>query len=124
MAVSSTSCTADSVAFERLAATLPLAFNVGDDFPFRLLINRDLTGYTLAATIVNASTGATAATFAITTTLTTVAGVTNTRVNLSLTDTQTATLVPPTQYRWSFRWTTPTGDTRTILSGRVRAVRR
>lgn len=118
------SCTTETVAYERLAATLPLAFVSGDDFPFRVVVNRDLAGYTFAATVTNAATGAVVATFAITTAPITVDGETHTRISLALTDTQTAALGPPTAYRWSLRWTSPSGDTRTALSGRVRVVKR
>lgn len=117
-------CTQECVAYERLPASLPMAFVAGDDFPFRLLVNRDLAGYTYAATITNAATGAVAATFTVTAAPVTVAGATHTRITLTLTDTQTAALVPPTAYRWSLRWTTPTGDTRTAVAGRVRVVKR
>lgn len=119
----STAC-ADCPTYGRQPASLPLAFVQGDDFPFTLRVNRDLSTYTLAAAVLNVSTGATVCSFAVSQTPVTVAGATHTRVNLSLTDAQTATLTTPNAYRWHFRWTTPAGDTRTILTGRIRAVRR
>lgn len=117
-------CTQECIAYERLPASLPMAFVSGDDFPFRVVVNRDLASYTYAATITNAATGVVVATFAITSAPVTVAGATHTRITLTLTDTQTAALAPPTAYRWSLRWTSPAGDTRTALSGRVRVVKR
>jgi hypothetical protein len=117
-------CSPDCLAYERLAAALPLAFVQGDYLPFAVVVNRDLSGYTLAAAIVNAASGATVVSFAVTQAPVMVSGATHTRVSLSLTANQTATLTTPNAYRWWFRWTTPAGETRTILAGRVRAVRR
>jgi hypothetical protein len=117
-------CTTDCAAYRRRPASLPLEFVQGDDFAFSAVINRDLAGHTLAASIVNASTGSTVCTFTTTSTPVTVSGATHARVGFSLSDTQTALVVGAQTYRWSFRWTTPGGDTRTILAGRVVAMRR
>lgn len=114
----------DCNGYSRRPASLPLEFVQGDDFAFTAVLNRNLAGHTLAAVITNATTGATATTFTTSQTQVTVAGQTHTRVAFTLTEVQTALLVTPHQYRWSFRWTTPGGDTRTILAGRVRAMRR
>ncbi len=122
--MSSTSCNADAIAFERLAAALPLAFNIGDDFPLPFRVNRDLAEYELEADLINADTGSVACSFAVTQTPIDVSGATHTQVNLDLTDEQTSILTPQTKYRWSFRWTSPEGITRTVLSGPVRAARR
>jgi len=117
-------CTNDCAAYGRRPASLPLEFVQGDDVAFTAVVNRNLTGHTLAASIVNASTGTTVCTFTTTSTPVTVNGDTHTRVGFSLSDAQTALVIGPQPYRWSFRWTTPGGDTRTILAGRVVAMRR
>lgn len=122
--MSSTTCT-DGVAFvERLPATMRLGFVAGDDFPFRLTVNRDLTGYSLTAVVINADTGATVATFATSMQTVTVSGQTATRITLTLTKTQTAAMGTVANLRWSFRWAAPDTTTRTILIGRVRPVSR
>lgn len=119
-----TECCQDDVRLERVAASLPLAFVIGDDFPFAVRVNRDLAGYTYAASIVNASSGASVCNFSISTSPVTVSGATHTRIQLSLTEIQTALVVQPHSYRWFLRWTSPSGDTRTVLAGRVRALKR
>lgn len=119
-----TDCCPDEVAVERVAASLPLAFVIGDDFPFAVTVNRNLSGYTYAASIVNAATGSSVCNFTISAAPVTVAGATHTRIQLSLTEIQTALVVPPHSYRWFLRWTSPSGDTRTALAGRVRALKR
>ncbi len=122
-------CPQECPTYSRQPASLPLAFTVGDDFPFLLRFNRNLTGYTLAASITCVETGAAVCSFTIATTggdlgLQTIAGQQWFRVRLSLTEQQTALVVPPLNYRWSFQWTDTANDTRTIFSGRVRAMRR
>lgn len=122
--MSSTTCTDGVAAVERFPATLRLGFVAGDDFAFRLTINRDLTGYTLTAVALNADTGATVATFGTSMQTVTIAGQTATRVTLTLTKTQTAAMAAVARLRWSFRWAAPDTTTRTILIGRVRPVAR
>jgi hypothetical protein len=115
-------CTTKSAADR--PAIVPLEFVQGDDYSRRVRITRDISGYTLAAAIVNAETGNTVCTFALAHSTVVVNGETHSRVSLSLTETQTALLVSPPTYRWHFRWTSPSGDTRTILAGRVLARKR
>ena len=122
--MSSTTCTDGVAAYERRPATLRLAFVAGDDFAFRLTVNRDLTGYTLTSIVVNGETGATVATFASSMQTAVVDGQTVTRVALSLTKTQTAAMAAIRELRWSFRWAAPDTTTRTILIGRVRPISR
>lgn len=122
--MSSTTCTDGVAAVERFPATLRLGFVAGDDFPFRLTINRDLTGYTLTAVVLNADTGATVATFGTSMQTVTIAGQTASRVTLTLTKTQTAAMAAVARLRWSFRWAAADTTTRTILIGRVRPVAR
>lgn len=110
---------ADTATLSRTPATVALAVVQGDDFPFAININRDLTGYTYSAEVACVETGLPVCQMAIAPT----PGAT-TRIVLSLSEAQTAVLLPPLTYRWSLRWTSPTGDTRTILAGRVRTQRR
>ena len=118
------SCASDGVAeYQQRPATLRLAFVAGDDFPFRLTVNRDLTGYTLAGQVLNTDTNSVACSFSTSIQTFTVAGVTSTRVTLSLTKTQTAALAA-LNLRWSFRWTAPDTTVRTLLIGRVQPVTR
>lgn len=117
-------CAAPCLEYGRQPATWPIVFAQGDEFPMQFRVNRNLAAYTLSAAVINATTGATACTFAVSQTQVTVGGQTHTRVNLTLTEQQTALLVPPATYRWFFRWVTPGGDTLTILTGRVRAFKR
>jgi hypothetical protein len=117
-------CAADCAGYGRPPKPWPLTCVRGDDFPFQFRVNRDLAAYTLAADVTNATTGAVVCAFAITKTPIIVNGQTHTRVQLTLTDSQTLLIVPPQTYRWSFRWTTPGGDTRTVFVGRFNGLRR
>lgn len=109
----------DAATLSRTPAPLALALVQGDDFTFTLNINRNLTGYTYSAEIACVETGLPVCQFAVAAT----PGAT-TQLALSLSDSQTALLVPPLSYRWSLRWTSAGGDSRTALSGRVRSQRR
>jgi hypothetical protein len=108
-----------------LPAQLDLAFVRGDEFNMNVDLSFDGTGYTWTAIIYEVATaflngspvpgqGSTAATFAIET-----VSAANGQMILSLTETQTAALLPSKSYRWFFRGVSPGGVTRTYLSGTV-----
>lgn len=106
--------------YSQLPGELNLELVKGDEFPFSATFNLDLSGYTLSAGIVNATTLSTAGTPSVTPTVTTSSGVTTTSVAFLLTETQTTALAVGTRYRWFLRWVSPTGVTLTVLSGGVR----
>lgn len=106
--------------YSQLPGDLNLELVKGDEFPFAATFNLDLTGYTLSAGVVNAATLASVGTPTITMTTATSGGTTTTTVSFLLTETQTTALVVGTRYRWFFRWVSPLGVTRTVLSGVVR----
>jgi type IV secretory pathway component VirB8 len=87
---------------------------------FTATFNANLTGYTLSSQIINEATQANVAAPTITSTTATSNNVTTTTVKFSWTETQTGALSVTTRYRWYFRWVTPAGFTRTVLSGSVR----
>jgi hypothetical protein len=120
--VPSASC--DPKAFRQNPGVVPLEFVQGNRLPVRCRFNRDLTGYTLSAAVVCIETGLPVCTFAVTKTAETVNGQPSTRVDLVLTEQQTALLMPPLTYRWAMDWVTPAGHTRTVMAGRVLAARR
>lgn len=106
--------------YSALPGTLNLALVKGDEMEFTATFNVDLTGHTLSSQIFNETTLANVAAPTITTTTATSDGTTTTTVKFNWTETQTGALVVTTRYRWFFRWVTPTGFTRTVLSGSVR----
>lgn len=116
-------CEQSVVAIGQRPKTVRLEFVAGDDFPFRLTVSRDLTGYTPEADVI-AEDGTLLQTFAISTEYLTIDGVASTRYSLSLTRTQTTALAAHDGARWSFRWTAPGDTKRTLLSGRVICVKR
>ena len=85
--------------YDQLPASLNLRWTVGDDFSALLDFSIALTSYTATATIYSTVTGATLATF--TTAITDAAAG---KINISLTDAQTAALGPGT-FRWGLVWT-------------------
>lgn len=98
--------------YEQLPGRLNLAFRAGDDFA--TLIDFDpitMTGYTVTAAVYSYVSGATVADF--TTTLSNAAAG---RVNIALTDTQTAA-IPAGTYAWRLQWTDAGGAQRTALTG-------
>jgi hypothetical protein len=111
--------------FSALPADLTLAFVPGDEFTLGIDLSIDGTGFSWTAIVYEvapsyqngvavASQGATAATFAV--------EVTNAALGqlvLSLTEAQTAPLLPTKSYRWYFRGVSPGTVTRTYLSGVV-----
>lgn len=101
--------------YSQLPGAMSLAFRRADDFG--TVIDFDgvgsLDGYTVTATMVSLVTGA-----AVTSFSTTVVDAAAGKVNVALTDAQTAALTPGT-YGWSLGWTAPGGTQRTALSGTV-----
>jgi hypothetical protein len=106
--------------YSQLPGVLNLWFVRGDEMPISATFNVDLTGYTLSAAIFNESTQASVAAPTITSVTAISGGVTTSTVSFNWTETQTTSLSLTTRYRWYFRWVSPTGVTRTVLSGQVR----
>lgn len=104
----------------QLPGNLNLWLVKGDEMPISATFNVDLTGYTLSAAIINEATQATVAAPTISMTTTTSNNVTTSTVAFNWTETQTTSLSLTTRYRWFFRWVSPAGVTRTVLSGQVR----
>ena len=118
--------------FSQLPGTLDITFvgggGNGDEVALALDFDRDLTGYTITAPIyvasVYASTGggeglvttvgATATSFVVQPT-----DLSQGRVTIALTETQTGNLSSSVAYRWYMRWVSPGLVTRTVLSGTV-----
>lgn len=113
--------------FTQLPAELGVTFVSGDEVNISLDFSSDLTGYTFQNVIyvsgniaagggsgfVN-TIGEAAASFTITET-----NLSEGRLGLGLTETQTSLLTPANSYRWYLRWVSPGGVTRTVLSGPV-----
>lgn len=96
---------------------MSLAFKRADSFATDVDFDGvELTGYTVAATVVSLVTGA-----AVTSFTTTVTDAGAGKVSLSLSDTQTAAL-PAGTYGWHLDWVAPGGVQRTALSGTVEVV--
>jgi hypothetical protein len=106
--------------YSALPGVLNLSLVKGDEMEFTATFNANLTGYTLSSQIINEATQANVAAPTITSTTATSNNVTTTTVKFSWTETQTGALSVTTRYRWYFRWVTPAGFTRTVLSGSVR----
>lgn len=112
--------------FSQLPGDLALAIVRGDEVTFSAVFaGVDLTGYTVSAGVYSGF-GATAtetlvATPSVSVTMATVAGVTSSTVQISLTETQTYAISPTGVSRWYLRWVSPGGVTRTVLSGVVTA---
>ena len=112
--------------FSQLPGDLTVIFTVGDEVNFTIDLDVDVTGYTFTAGVyvvsingffgggggtVNAG-GATAITPTIT-----VANAAAGTLTWGASEVQTAELSPAIKYRHFVRWVTPTGVTRTIVSG-------
>jgi Flp pilus assembly protein TadG len=100
--------------YSQLPGTMNLAFKRANDFG--TLIDFDgttLVGYTVTATVTSLVTGATVMPFT-----TSITDASAGQVNISLTDTQTASL-PAGTYGWQLDWTAPGSVQRTALSGTV-----
>jgi hypothetical protein len=117
--------------FSQLPAELNVVFVQGDEVEIPLDFDIDLTGYTFTRPIYVVSQiasvpggseavntpGATATNWSLA-----VVDAATGRVNIGLTEAQTAALLPSIAYRWYFRWVTPSLVTRTVLSGTVTVV--
>lgn len=112
--------------YSQIPGELTLQIVRGDEVTFSAVFSAlDLTGYTVSAAVYT-GTGSTAtntpvATPAVTVTTATVGGVTNSTVQVTMTETQTLAISPTSSNRWYLRWVSPGGVTRTVLSGPVRA---
>jgi len=117
--------------FTQLPAELNIVFVQSDEVEIPLDFDIDLTGYTFSHPIYVVSEiasvpggggavntpGATATNFALS-----VVDLATGRLNIGLTELQTAALLPSISYRWYFRWVSPSFVTRTVLSGTVTVV--
>jgi hypothetical protein len=100
-----------------LPGSLSLAFRQSDQFATQIDFDTSLTGYTVSSAIISPVTGATVT--AITTSLSDAeAG----KVDISLTETQTAALAVGT-YNWRLVWNAPGDVQRTALAGTIEVVR-
>lgn len=112
--------------FEQLPGDLTVAFVVGDELNFTLGLGTSVTGYTFTAGIyvvsVNGFFGGGGGTVnavgatAITPTITVVNASAGT-LAWGASEEQTASLSPAIKYRHFVRWVSPSGVTRTIVSG-------
>lgn len=111
--------------FEQLPGDLTVTFVVGDELNFTIDLDVDVTGYTFTAGVYVVSThgffggggmvnavGETA----ITPTITVVNAAAGT-LAWGASEAQTITLSPAIKYRHFVRWVSPSGVTRTIVSG-------
>jgi hypothetical protein len=99
--------------YSQLPGPLHLSLRRGDEFGTSIDFDIDMTGYTVSSSIVSAITGSAVGT--MTATLTNAqTGV----VNVSMTEEQTAAIVPGT-YSWRLEWTAPGSVKRTALTGFV-----
>jgi hypothetical protein len=97
--------------YSQLPGSMNLAFRRGNDFATLITFDGvELVGYAVSATLTSLVTGGSVATFAT--------SVGTGEVNLSLTDTQTASLGVGT-YGWRLDWTAPGDVKRTALTGVV-----
>ena len=99
--------------YEQLPGSLNLSFNRGDDFAALVDFSVAMTGYAVAATIHSLVDGSQIVAFS-----TSFVSQEQGKVNISLTDTQTAA-IPKGTYTWNFRWVEVNATTRTALSGFV-----
>jgi hypothetical protein len=112
--------------YSQLPGDLTLSLVRGDEVSFSSVFTAvNLTGYTVTAAVYSGF-GATATdtpivTPSVTVTTATVAGVTSSTVQVSMTETQTLAISPVGTSRWYLRWVSPGGVTRTVLSGLVNA---
>lgn len=110
----------------QIPINFPLQFVRGDDVVFsRVFANVDLTGFTVTAAVYSGfgstATNTPVATPSVTVTMATVNNVTSSTVQISMTETQTLAISPTGLSRWFLRWVSPSGVTRTVLSGNVTA---
>jgi hypothetical protein len=101
--------------YDQLPAPLNLRWTVGNDFSALLDFDVSLANYTATAAVYSVVTGAQVAAFT-----TTIPDAAAGKVNIALTDTQTAAIGPGT-YRWGLVWTVG-ATTRTSMEGFVDAM--
>lgn len=100
-----------------LPGAMSLALKKSNDFATEIDFDGvALDGYTVTATVTSLVTGSTVTSFS-----TTVTDASAGKVNVALTDTQTAALAAGT-YGWQLDWTAPGGVQRTALAGTVEVV--
>ena len=112
--------------FEQLPGDLTVTFVVGDELNFTLGLGTSVTGYTFTAGVyvvsINGFFGGGGGTVnavgatAITPTITVVNASAGT-LTWGASEEQTASLSPAIKYRHFVRWVSPSGVTRTIVSG-------
>lgn len=111
--------------FSLQPGSLDLSLIRGDEFPFSATFNLDLTGYALESGVYDAANTTGPQTVIVTPTMsvntTTVDDETSSTVSFLLDETKTSALNPNARLRWYFRWVSPTGVTRTVLAGTVKA---
>jgi hypothetical protein len=115
-----------SDSFTQVPIDFPLQFVRGDEVAFsRVFTGVDLTGFTVTAAVYSGfgstATNTPVATPSVTVTMATVNNVTSSTVQISMTETQTLAISPTGLSRWFLRWVSPSGVTRTVLSGNVTA---
>ena len=111
--------------YTQLPGVLDIIFTQADEITLDLDFDRDLTGYTFSNSIyVEAvlsggggggfvsTVGSVAKSFAIS-----IVNLSTGRINIGLSEIQTAALSPSINYRWFLRWVAPGLVTRTVLSG-------
>lgn len=98
--------------YDQSPGSLNLSFRAGDDFSALVDFSIPMVGYTASASITSLVTGKSV--IPLTTEIVSAA---NGQVNVSLTDTQTAT-IPRGSYGWSLTWV-ESAVTRTALTGVV-----
>jgi hypothetical protein len=101
--------------YDQLPAALNLRWTVGDDFSALLDFDVAVTNYTAVAYVYSTTNGSTVATFT-----TTIPDAAAGKINIALSDTQTAALGPGT-FRWGLSWTVG-AVTRTAMEGFVDAI--
>lgn len=99
--------------YSQLPGQMSLVFRRGDEFGSVVDFDISLSGYEVSAVITSLVTGDDI--LPITTTL---ANASAGQVNVSLTETQTASLAPGS-YGWRLEWDAPGGVHRTALTGLV-----
>lgn len=98
--------------YDQTPGALSLSLNRGDDFSVLIDLSISAVGYTFTAGVTSLVTGNEIVPFTVT-----VPSASEGRVNLALSDTQTAAL-PRGTYGWFLKWT-ESNATRTALSGFV-----
>lgn len=110
--------------YSQLPGDLTVAIVRGDEVSFSAVFaGVDLTGYTVTAAVYSGFGAATSMVTqpSVSVTVSTVAGVTSSTVQVSMDENQTYAISPTSFSRWYLRWVSPGGVTRTVLSGVVQA---